>query len=34
MSAGLTNRCGPLISYYTTINNVWYGAALVVTADQ
>lgn len=26
--------CGPLLSYYTVVNDVWYGAVMVVTADQ
>lgn len=29
----LTSRCGPLLSYYTTIADVWYGAVMVVTRD-
>lgn len=26
-------RCGPLLSYYTVKDGIWYGAAMVVTAD-
>ena len=28
------DRCGPLLSYYTTVDNVWQGAAMVVTTDE
>lgn len=27
-------RCGPLLSYFTVQEGVWYGAAMVVTADE
>ncbi|EKD05691.1 hypothetical protein A1Q2_00015 [Trichosporon asahii var. asahii CBS 8904] len=26
--------CGPLLNYYSVVNGVWHGAALVVTADK
>ncbi|KAL1409475.1 hypothetical protein Q8F55_003458 [Vanrija albida] len=33
MQPHLQLMCGPLLSYYTILDGVWYGAALVVTAD-
>ncbi|ORY35022.1 putative plasma membrane protein [Naematelia encephala] len=33
MEPHLQMMCGPLLSYYTVKDNVWYGAALVVSAD-
>ncbi|ORX38016.1 putative plasma membrane protein [Kockovaella imperatae] len=34
MEPHLQLMCGPLISYYTTIKDVWQGGAMVVTADE
>lgn len=33
MSPHLQFMCGPLLRYDTVIDNVWYGAAMIVTAD-
>ncbi|PFH52428.1 hypothetical protein AMATHDRAFT_74220 [Amanita thiersii Skay4041] len=33
MDPPLQFMCGPLLKYDTVVNNVWYGAALIVTAD-
>ena len=34
MEPHLQMMCGPLLSYYTTINNVWQGGVMVVTQDK
>ncbi|KAF8352304.1 hypothetical protein F5887DRAFT_23349 [Amanita rubescens] len=33
MDPPLQFMCGPLLKYDTVVNNVWYGAALIITAD-
>ncbi|KAF8631431.1 hypothetical protein AX17_005108 [Amanita inopinata Kibby_2008] len=33
MDPPLQFMCGPLLKYDTVVDNVWYGAALIVTAD-
>ncbi|KAK2460600.1 hypothetical protein APHAL10511_007070 [Amanita phalloides] len=33
MDPPLQFMCGPLLKYDTVVNNVWYGAALIVTFD-
>ncbi|TXT06137.1 hypothetical protein VHUM_03610 [Vanrija humicola] len=34
MQPHLQLMCGPLLSYYTIEDGIWYGAAMVVTADR
>ena len=34
MTPHLRFMCGPLLRYDTVIDGVWYGAAMIVTADQ
>lgn len=33
MSPHLQFMCGPLLRYDTVVGNIWYGAAMIVTAD-